>query len=414
MYDAYFAWSLLGPAVGFLFVVGATPFLIYNFCTHIARRGLIASTIALTLSFLSVISSALSWKQLLTGYIRYDFAFDYRDPFNEFSEIIAVFEALVLLMSVLSLVRRKSRRLAARITVAIVGLPVVAGTVWAGLAWAGVRQVEAEWAAGNEFVRIPAGCFQMGRPENQPGRFRGGEPAHRVCLKAFDLAKFTVTNWEWRRVMVWIAAAPGGTAPARSNAPSFNDPSVFKLSDFTGDRQPVQAVTWNEAQRFVQLMSLFGHGRYRLPSEAEWEYAAQAGTRTSRYWGDNIDEGCAYENIADQSLKRAVPGTSLDHFANCNDGYVPTAPVGSFKPNPWGLYDMLGNVAEWVEDCGGLNYREIPADGTPGSSNPCSSRGVRGAPWFDLRFVSTTARTERFPIYRDNGLGFRVARTTAP
>jgi formylglycine-generating enzyme required for sulfatase activity len=92
-------------------------------------------------------------------------------------------------------------------------------------------------------------------------------------------------------------------------------------------------------------MNFFGHHHYRLPSEAEWEYAARAGTATARYWGERAEDGCAYENIAHLSLKNPPPDSIV---ANCDDGQAYTAPVGSYKPNPWGIYDILGNVAEWV------------------------------------------------------------------
>jgi formylglycine-generating enzyme required for sulfatase activity len=130
--------------------------------------------------------------------------------------------------------------------------------------------------------------------------------------------------------------------------PNSPDPSQYKADNTdvpasAGERLPVEEVTWYDAVRFLRLMSFFGHGHYRLPSEAEWEYAARGGTTTSRYWGDNIDDGCAYENIGDLSLKKLRP-EFLEVFANCEDGFRWTAPVGSFKSNPWGLYDMLGNV----------------------------------------------------------------------
>jgi sulfatase modifying factor 1 len=223
---------------------------------------------------------------------------------------------------------------------------------------------------------------------------------HQVCLKPFDLAKFEVTQRQWRRVMIGVAGFP--------NNP---DPSYFKGDD----RRPVEEVNWNEAQRFIWLMSFFGHGRYRLPSESEWEYAARAGTTTSRYWGDNIDDGCTYENIADQSLKKAAPDI-VPVFANCDDGYAPTAPIGTYKPNPFGLDDMLGNVAQWVEDCYVDNYREAPTDGSPNTSGACTSRVVRGGSRSGFpRSVRAANRNYIVaPDYRYSVLGFRVARTVPP
>jgi formylglycine-generating enzyme required for sulfatase activity len=301
--------------------------------------------------------------------------------------------------------RRSARwrrlRLWGIVAAALPPVVLVAGIIWAGLVWWGVRQVEAEWAEEHEFVPVKAGCFDMGSSGGGNGapanleRYPNEGPVHNVCVKPFDLAKFAVTQGEWRRVMIFPNAA----------APSF-----FQGSD----RLPVETVNWDEAQRFVWLMSFFGHGHYRLPSEAEYEYAARAGTTTSRYWGDNIDDGCAYENIADRSLKKEAPDI-VSAFANCDDGYFPTAPVGSFKPNPWGLYDMLGNVANWVEDCYLDSYIRTPSDGSPNTSGACTNRVVRGGSWSGIpRFVRATGRISGEPLNRYGYLGFRLARTITP
>jgi formylglycine-generating enzyme required for sulfatase activity len=289
-------------------------------------------------------------------------------------------------------VRRGRVRLAATIAGAAMALPVIAGIVWAGLVWWGVHQVEAEL----KLVSIAAGCFEMGSPDNEPGRYPNEGPVHKVCVKPFDLGQYDVTQGEWRKVMIF------------PNTPA---PSFFKGDD----RLPVEEVNWNEAQRFVWLMSLFGHGHYRLPSESEWEYAARAGTTTSRYWGDNIDDGCAYENIADQSLKRDQPD-AVPVFANCDDGYgYTTAPVGSFKPNRWGLHDMLGNVANWVEDCYVDSYSGTPTDGRPNTSGSCTSRVVRGGSWSNgPRLVRAADRDNGAPDNRSDYVGFRLARTITP
>ena len=299
--------------------------------------------------------------------------------------------------------RRASRWRLARLWGMVGAAPIAVGllavAVWAGFVWWGVRQVEAEWVARGEFMGISAGCFQRGSPDDEPGRDANEGPVQRVCIKAFDLAKFEVTQGEWRRVMVGLAGFPNNPRP-----------SYYKGND----RLPVEEVNWDEARRFVWLISFFGRGRYRLPSESEYEYAARAGTTTSRYWGDNIDEGCTYENIADQSLQKAHPAI-VPYFANCNDAYVETAPVGSFKPNPWGLYDMLGNVAAWTEDCYVDNYRETQADGNPNKSEPCTARVVRGGSWdYVLRYERAADRNNFAPDYRNDYLGLRLARTVPP
>ena len=174
--------------------------------------------------------------------------------------------------------RMRALRLASILTGMAVALPVAACLVWIAMVWWGVRQVEAEMA----FVPIPAGCFAMGSPDSETARDPNEGPVRRVCLQSFQLGRFEVTQAQWARVMVFP-----------------NKPSP---SDFEGnDRFPVNRVSWNEAQRFVRLMSFFGRHNYHLPSEAQYEYAARAGTTTSRYWGDDINEACSYERYSRQS-----------------------------------------------------------------------------------------------------------------
>jgi formylglycine-generating enzyme required for sulfatase activity len=271
----------------------------------------------------------------------------------------------------------------APVAAALIGL-----AVWVGLVWWGVRQVEAEM----KFITVPSGCFDMGSPGGEAGRFSNEGPVHNVCVTAFGLGEDEVTQAQWRRVMIF---------------PNASDPARFK-----DDTKPVENVNWYEAQRFLWLMSLFGHHKYRLPSEAEWEYSARGGTATSRYWGDDIDAGCIYENIADQSQKEVAPDAHAE-FANCDDGYaITTAPVGSFKPNPFGLRDMLGNVTEWVEDCYVANYRETPTDGSPNMTGPCTFRLIRGGSWSsDPRYVRSAVRIYYAPGDRGSIIGFRVAKS---
>jgi formylglycine-generating enzyme len=137
----------------------------------------------------------------------------------------------------------------------------------------------------------------------------------------------------------------------------------------------------------------------------------------SRPAGNNIDDGCAYENIADQSLKKVVYWLYVPvFFANCDDGHPGTAPVGwSNKPNPWGLYDMLGNVANWIEDCYVESYSGTPTDGSPNTSGDCKSRVVRGGSWLNIpRFVRAANRNVFGPDSRSNYIGIRLARTITP
>jgi formylglycine-generating enzyme len=108
---------------------------------------------------------------------------------------------------------------------------------------------------------------------------------------------------------------------------------------------------------------------------AGWLVTARAGIKAARYWGERADDGCDYEKMADLSLKKLLPDAVV---TNCDNGYAATAPVGSFKPNPWGLYDILGNVAEWVEDCYVANCDNTPRNGVAVTSENCSLRVLRG------------------------------------
>ena len=280
--------------------------------------------------------------------------------------------------------RRNRRRLIATVAGAVAALPIIALFVWAGLTAWGVRAIEADMA----FVRIPPpgaeSCFQMGSPDTETERFTNEGPLHEVCPKAFELGKFEVTQAEWRQVMVLDP-----------------DPSQNK-----GDQQPVESVSWSEAQTFIWLMNFFGRHHYRLPSEAEWEYAARAGTTTARYWGERAADRCDYENMADLTLKKASSNWIV---ANC-DPRTATSPVGSSRPNQWGLYDVLGNVEEWVEDCYVENYREAPTDGSAVLTGDCTNRVVRGGSLFNPGFLRAAGRYGFAPGGRGPNIGFRVAR----
>jgi formylglycine-generating enzyme required for sulfatase activity len=275
---------------------------------------------------------------------------------------------------------------------------VVGGLAWAGMVWQGVRAVETELASEKAFLSIPVGCFDMGSPDDEDGRFTNEGPVHNVCPKAFELGKFEVTQVQWRRVMVFINP----------------EPSFFKGDE----RRPIEQVSWNEVQFFVRLMSFFGGHHYRLPSEAEWEYAARAGTTMARYWGGRAEDGCPYENITDLSFKKSNPDGALsvtNLVVQCDDSHDETAPVGSLKPNSFGLYDMLGNVAEWVEDCYVNNYAAAPKDGSAVTAPDCAKRVVRSGSWGHIPRLARAAYRNGFaPDYRDYNFGFRLARTITP
>lgn len=172
-------------------------------------------------------------------------------------------------------------------------------------------------------------------------------------------------------------------------------------------------VFWDDAKRYVSWLVSKTEHRYRLLSEAEWEYVARARSKRLRFWGDGEQEACTYATVYD-ALGKATYEFPWASFA-CDDGYVATAPVGMFQPNAFGLYDTLGNVWEWTEDCYQDSYGGAPSDGSALVSSSCRSRVFRGGSWsFIPRCVRAADREEVSPDFRGASLGFRVARTLAP
>ena len=179
-------------------------------------------------------------------------------------------------------------------------------------------------------------------------------------------------------------------------------------------------VSWEDAQGYVRWLSRETGQRYRLLTEAEWEYVARAGTETSRYWGESTSVQCRYANGSDVSLAQAVregrlrrgDSTRVDAGVGCDDGFSGAAPVGSYEPNAFGLYDVLGNVSEWTEDCWNETYAGAPTDGRAWRSGDCSLRVLRGGSWFSAPVNLRSANRGGYPAgYRSFDLGFRLART---
>ena len=164
------------------------------------------------------------------------------------------------------------------------------------------------------------------------------------------------------------------------------------------DNRPVINVSWEDAQSYVKWLSEQTGHAYRLPTEAEWEYAARAGTTTAYSWGNDV-------------------GRNLANCDGCGSQWDEdrTAPVGSFPPNAFGLHDMHGNVREWVEDCWNASYSGAPTDGSAWRSGDCGNRVFRSGDWLWFSGSLRSAdRDSNAPGYRSNGNGFRVARTFTP
>jgi formylglycine-generating enzyme required for sulfatase activity len=231
-----------------------------------------------------------------------------------------------------------------------------------------------------EMVVLPAGEFMMGSPKNEAGHLKTEEPQHRVVFaKPFAVSILVVTFDQWD-----ACVAVGGC--------TWNPPD----SGLGRGTKPVINVSWDDARQYVAWFSRMTGKTYRLLTEAEFEYAARAGTHTAYSWGDEIGKGNANCDGC---------GSQWDNLE--------TSPAGSFKPNAFGLYDMHGNVFEWTEDCFHSDYNGAPQDGSAWiADGDCSRRVVRGGSWGrDPRVLRGADRDIGATGLRSNGVGFRVGRT---
>jgi formylglycine-generating enzyme required for sulfatase activity len=216
-----------------------------------------------------------------------------------------------------------------------------------------------------ELVVVTAGTFNMG------GDYSNNSPVHRVAVQTFSIGRTEVTQGQWRSLMG-------------------SNPSHFKDC---GESCPVEKINVQEAKEFLKRLSLKTKKRYRLPTEAEWEFACLAQGKHDKYCG-----------IGDLN---AIAWWAFNYG---NSGKV-THPVAQLEPNAIGIFDMTGNVAEWVEDCDNSNYRGAPVDGTAWTTGNCGSRVVRGggAYWVDIG-LEGKYRHSTFSGTRDGFIGFRAVR----
>ena len=247
-----------------------------------------------------------------------------------------------------------------------------------------------------EMVVVPAGSFRMGSPPSEEGRDDDEGPMRRVTIsEPFAVGKYEVTFAEWDACV--SAGGCGGHRPGDQGWGRGNRPAVH--------------VSWKDAQAYVAWLSEKTGKSYRLLSESEWEYAARAGTRTSRHWGEGASGQCGYANGADRTAEGRYSGWTV---AECDDGHVWTAPVGTFKANGFGLHDVLGNVWEWVADCWNDSYAGAPSDGSVWESGECGRRVLRGGSWGSRPWRLRSANRNWIDAFRNIESGFRVARTLAP
>jgi formylglycine-generating enzyme required for sulfatase activity len=231
------------------------------------------------------------------------------------------------------------------------------------------EQPQVKPVTGPEMVSLPGGTFTMGSSNDESEM-----PVHQVAIKPFEISKFPITIRDWNECVA---------AKVCQYVPSGEEDA------------PVTNLSWSDTQQFLTWLSQITQKSFRLPSEAEWEYAARAGTDTNYWWGDQLQQGMA-------------------DCKGCVDAYDSAQPlkVGSLKANPFGLYDMGGDVDQWVEDCWHSGYQGAPVDGSPWTEDSCLSHVVRSGSWKnDPSYVRPASRDHYDTDVRYPTHGFRIARS---
>ncbi len=253
------------------------------------------------------------------------------------------------------------------------------------------------------FVKIPGGKIQLGDMKGQ----KDERPRISVNISEFYIQDSEVTKelFQWYINESGATIKPGCQVYKKqwvfSKHASWIDPGYQQAMD-----HPVVCVSWQEVINFTEWLSIKLQGTFRLPTEAEWEYAARAGSPDRYYWGKNPKGLCDHSNASDrQTLKRFPTFKSND----CDDGYLETAPVRQFKPNPHGLYDIYGNVWEWIQDCWNSHYNHTPLDGSASKTGDCHLRGFRGGAWGDNpNFARSGLRNRTAKETGKDDVGFRM------
>ena len=271
-----------------------------------------------------------------------------------------------------------------------------------------------------EMVIVPAGASFIGSPqsvtqlEGVPAKRSNRErPVHRIRIaKAFGIGKFEVTRHQYGH---FVSAAgyrkSGGCKYWTGDKFETADSKNWQDPGYTqGDQHPAVCISWDDAKAYTNWLASKTDKPYRLPSEAEWEYAARAGAGTPRFWGSAPKDACGFANVFDLTGARSGDFPTMAPH-KCNDGYEQTAPVGSFQANGFGLHDTAGNAWEWTEDCWHQTLAGAPNDGSPWvADGRCTQRVLRGGSWISIaRFVRSGNRSKINTDARVYRNGFRIA-----
>ena len=293
---------------------------------------------------------------------------------------------------------------------AAIAAPIGTGLLGSSCAHA---QAAAPGTPAPGLVPVPGGHFQMGSPGHESGRENDEGPVHEVRVATFLLMKYPVTRGEFAAFVNDTGYDAGSSCKTLEDGKLQNrEGRSWRNPGFSQtDQDPVVCVNWTDAQNYARWLSRRSGQEYRLPTEAEYEYAARAGTTTAAFWGESPDRACDYANGMDASA-RSIPGISGWAFMNCDDHAVYTSSVGRYRPNAFGLYDMLGNVFEWTQDCYHDSYNGAPTTGSAWVAGDCKYRVVRGGSWisYPAQVFRSAKRGGSVPSNRYNHYGFRLAR----
>lgn len=262
-------------------------------------------------------------------------------------------------------------------------------------------------------AELPTGRFMQGSPSADSGASPFEKPQHEVVIDSpIAMSANDITVGDFRAFIAATGRDMRGCDTydgewRRQPKASWKHPGFAQTA-----KHPVTCTSWKDAAAYARWLSAKTGHRYRLPSAAEWEYAARAGGETVRPWDSGGSSACAAANVADQNAARRYPG--WDVFA-CDDGYVNTSPVGSYQANAFGLNDMLGNVFQWTQDCWHDDYSGAPADGSARMDGDCRERELRGGSWFSSPpYVRASYRNHFAADYRTSSVGFRLVREISP
>ena len=257
-----------------------------------------------------------------------------------------------------------------------------------------------------ELVVVPSGSFLMGSPESEARSYDDERPVHRVTVQSFAVGVHEVTVSEFGRFVEVTGHSTGGSCRVWTgghwelrNGFGWRSPGFGQ-----GGGHPVVCVSWDDARAYAEWLSRSTGRRYRLLSESEWEYMARAGTTGPFHTGGTISAEQANYN-GNYAYGGGVGGVYRER----------TVPVGSFSPNAFGLYDVHGNVWEWVQDCWNGGYQGAPSDGGAWEDGDCADRVLRGGAWYnEPRYLRSADRDRNLAGDRNANVGFRVARTLTP